>query len=233
MLFLDYEPRILIELGHLRELACRVQVKFASGASAEELLQDVEVLQVMFQRIVPMLPGGVSVANLRRHLDFLEYYLNRNQPESCREDIADICRVDIPKVDQALRVAVVEVQQYDSEFADKIGPLLRDQHFDSAVRKAFVMLKERLVRLFGVSSSFDGTELVNAIFGSKGQLMGKIPDAERQAMRDLLAGLYGVFRNHYSHQDVVPRWSEVASVLGMINWVLQRLEGFPTIAATV
>lgn len=125
------------------------------------------------------------------------------------------------------------MQRYDSEFVDKIGPLLRDQHFDSAVRKAFVMLKERLVRLFGVPSSLDGTDLVNLTFGSKGPLVGMIPDAERLAMRELLAGLYGVFRNRYSHQDVVAEWSEVAPVLGMINWVLQRLETYSTIEATV
>jgi hypothetical protein len=94
------------------------------------------------------------------------------------------------------------------------------------------MLKERLVRQFGVSSSFDGSDLVNAVFGARGPLVGKIPNSERQAMRDLLAGLYGIFRNCYGNQDVVPPWSEIASVIGMINWVLQRLERYSTLEST-
>ena len=58
-----------------------------------------------------------------------------------------------------------------------------------------------------------------------------LPQSERQAFRDLLAGLYGVFRNTYGHQDQEAPWHEADAVLSMINTVLKRLEDLATRSA--
>lgn len=71
MLFYEYEPRTLVELVHLRDLASRVRRKFDAGVSVEELLLDVELMQNMLRALKPLLPGDVSVATLDRHLHFL------------------------------------------------------------------------------------------------------------------------------------------------------------------
>lgn len=166
-----------------------------------------------------LLPAGVSSENLRRHLHFLTYYLERGEPQHCRRDIDQICQVDVPKLEKTL-----QTQHYDVEFATKLAPLLTAGHWDSAVRKGCVLLKERLVQVFDLASEKDGADLVNAAF-KQGPLAGKILEAERQAMRDLLAGLYGTFRNRYSHADIDPAWFEAAAVLGMINWALRAIDG--------
>ena len=51
-------------------------------------------------------------------------------------------------------------------------------------------------------------------------------------MRDLLVGLFGVFRNRYSHRDVEPAWSEPAAVLGMVNWALRSVDDYVSETST-
>jgi hypothetical protein len=169
----------------------------------------------------------VSTFDLARHLHFLRYYLEQNQIEKCRQDIKNICRLDVPKLEQAVRAEVGSEDQHDPEFIEKIGPLLRDQHLDSAIRRAFVILKERLVKRFELNQNLDGSELVNAVFGKTGVLAGRIPEWEQRGMRDLLNGLYGMFRNPYGHRDIDPGWFEAAAVLGLIDWVLKKIDTLP------
>ena len=227
MLFRAFEPRALTELARVRELAARVRERFDAGAEPAEILRDVELLEAAHQALEEVLPAGVDRGNLARHIHFLGYYLKLNQPENCRDDIGTICRVDLPRLERAIQDHAGDDDQHDAEFVERIGPLLRDQHLDSAVRRAFVLLKERLVRKFGLAPELDGANLVNAVFGDRGVLAGQIPDPERQAMRDLLAGLYGVFRNHYGHRDVEPGWFDAASVLGMIDLTLRTIDRYP------
>jgi hypothetical protein len=109
---------------------------------------------------------------------------------------------------------------------DKITDLLIHLEYDSAIRKAFVILKSRLASRFNAPNNLDGTDLVNHIFGKSGSLSQHIKDNERQAMRDLLSGLYGVFRNRYGHEDIEPSWHETDAILSMINYVLKDIERF-------
>jgi len=44
-----------------------------------------------------------------------------------------------------------------------------------------------------------------------------------EASRNLLAGLYHVFRNTLDHHNVDIPWHEVEAVIGMVNWALLRL----------
>lgn len=225
-LFHEYEPKALGELSRLQNLAHRVREKFDAGAAPSDLLLDVRILGAAYQSLEQALPVGISSGSLARHLHFLEYYLERSRPEDCRDDINDVCRVDLPKLEKAIRARSADQQHYDAELAEKVGRLLEERHLDSAIRKAFVILKERLVHSFVLAPDLDGADLVNAIFGSKGCLAGRIPEPERHAMRDLLAGLYGIFRNRYGHRDVEPAWFEVAAVLGMVNWALRIVDEY-------
>lgn len=174
------------------------------------------------------MPTGVSRGNLPCHVRFLRHYLKQNQPQHCRSDIIDICQVNLVRLEKAIQDHAGDDDQHDAEFIEKIRPLLRNEQLDSAIRKAFVMLKERLVTKFDLSPTLEGEELANAVFGTKGALAGQIPEADRQAMRNLLAGLYGAFRNHYGHRDVEPAWFDAASVLGMIDWALRTIDEYPS-----
>ncbi len=227
-----YELKVQERFDRVTELAENIREKFDTDASADDLLRDVSVLQEACESLTKLLPRGVGARSLLgRHLHFLNYWLELNQKQNCESDICDICQRDLPALKKAFYEWSAGPQHYDAEFSEKIVPLLENHHLDSAVRKAFVLLKERLVRAFGAHPELDGPELVNAVFGQKGTLAGKIPDPDREAMRDLLAGLYRSFRNRYSHNDVAPEWYEVEAVLSMMNWALRTLDRYRSITS--
>jgi hypothetical protein len=89
-----------------------------------------------------------------------------------------------------------------------------------------VLLKERLVAAFQASPDLDGSRLVNELFGAKGRLAGKMPDADREAMRNLLDGLYGVVRNPLAHSNENIEWYEAEAILSMVNWALRWIEQY-------
>lgn len=96
------------------------------------------------------------------------------------------------------------------------------------LREAFIILKSRLVDKFDVSDSFDGEQLVNKIFGKSTGILASqaLDDAaikDMAAMRDLLAGLFKVFRHKYAHNDVEVPWYEAEAVLSMITFALKRI----------
>lgn len=112
----------------------------------------------------------------------------------------------------------------DDEFGKKVGALLKGNHLNAAVREAFVLLKERMVRTYGLDSNLDGKVLVNKVFGKDGVKTGPMPDDQRESLRNLLDGLYGVFRNKYIHNDVAAERYEVAAILLSVNWALKEID---------
>lgn len=117
--------------------------------------------------------------------------------------------------------------------------LLVRQQLDSAVRKAFAILKGRLVNVVCVLGGdrvemdrMDGNDLVGRIFAGNGLVVtsGRMTRGDSQALMSLLQGLYGMFRNVVDHNDVVVPWHEAEAVISMINWVLIKLR---TITSTV
>lgn len=115
----------------------------------------------------------------------------------------------------------------DSEIAEKCEKLA-EIDLASALRKAFLILKSRLVQHYGVSDTLDGEDLVNKIFGKDGVLTAKATNKKEQeellALRSVLSGLYGLFRNKYSHVDVEAPWTDAQTVLTVINFALARLQ---------
>lgn len=99
----------------------------------------------------------------------------------------------------------------------------------SALLKAFLVLKSRLVATFGVSESLDGEKLVNRVFGGNGILHAAAQHEEERnkvlAMRDLLSSLYRLFRNQYAHTQIEVPVLEAEAVLTMIDFVLKQLDG--------
>jgi hypothetical protein len=112
---------------------------------------------------------------------------------------------------------------FDPELEDKTRGLIESREWDSAIRKAFVVLTARLAARYGVPGGVDGLRLVNEIFAA-GSKKSELKDSDRQAMRDLLAGLYGVFRNKYGHEDHSGEWHEVEAIMTMVNSLLLELD---------
>ena len=222
---LIYEYKIRDEFERVKSYATRLRQAFEADRPSDDLLADAQNLAVLFENLRSMLPEGLrDVSNFSRHIGWMQGNLRRNAAKSSRSDIDYICSYDIPTLEKAFIHWCASADHYDRELAEKIGDLIARQEFDSAVRKAFVLLKAWLVVKFSLPDNLDGVNLVNRIFGNNGHSSLVLDPNERQAVRDLLAGLYGVFRNKCAHSDKPLPWYEADAALTMINFALKELE---------
>ncbi|MCT8270264.1 TIGR02391 family protein [Xanthomonas translucens] len=166
--------------------------------------------------------------NLGRHLTFLKYYLDRNDKEACKGDIKDVVFWDLPTALRNLADSTDEYQHYDQRLRDGIVPLIKGQHYDSAMRKIFVLLTDRLRRAFGVAEEIDGDELINLVFGKGGRIPVVLDESKKQAMRNLISGFYGVYRNRIAHNDLEPGLSQTKAILEMANTIILDVEAIAT-----
>ena len=189
-----YEYRVRDEFTRLREYAQNIRAKFERKTDPSDLLLDARNLKALYTHLDSMLPEEVQGrSNLRRHISFMEHWLVKDSRHGCQGDITDICERDIPELENAFQSWCKNPDHYDSELAVAIADLVAPHQLDSAIRKSFVVLKERLCIRFQASQDLDGPELVNTIFGKKSNVVKNLAEHERQAMRDLLCGMYGVF----------------------------------------
>jgi len=221
---LIYENRVRTEFLRFREYLSNVRKKFHKKKSRpDDLLLDVISIRAHYERLNEMLPDSVkNKCSAGRHISFMEIWLKKNNREACIGDIDDLCERDIAELEDMFNAWCKNPEHYDSELVEAIAELLAHRQLDSAIRKAFVVLKERLCKISGVSRELDGIDLVNKIFG-KNSNIGNLGEAERQSMRDLLAGLYGVFRNRFAHRHEEPSWAETDAIISMLNHILQEL----------
>lgn len=222
-----YEARVSEELQRVHDYALGLREKWQAGASVADLARDRDSLAALCDHTLPRLPEELARAtNLRRHLGWMERNLSLDKPSSSESDINDICDQDLPILMTDFKRWCVEAGHYDVELRARVEELLATRQYDSAIRRAFIVLKARLVTVFGVEQSSDGAELVNQLFGKTSEATAFLSNGERQAMRDLLSGLYGLFRNPYTHHEVDAPFHDIDAVLAMINAMLKRLDSY-------
>jgi len=169
--------------------------------------------------------------SLGRHLNFLSYYLKRNDKENCTADIKDILFYDLPATLRSLIAGATEEQYLDEKLRDAVYPLLDGGHYDSAIRKTFVVLTDRLRRAFGIKEELDGEELINSVFGKGGKMPVTLSESKKQALRNLISGFYGVYRNRYAHNDSEAEFVDARSIIEMANQILCEIEAVANASA--
>jgi len=227
-----YEYRIRDEFKRIADYAENVRKKFAAEATAEDLFGEAENLAALWDNLKSMLPKEIrSKSGIERHIGWMKIRLRDGSPQKCYADIEDICNCDIPALETGFREWCKSKAHYDFELAENTTELIVRHELDSAVRKAFVILTARLCSTFEVSDNVDGPALVNQVFGKKaGRLAAVLEEYGCQSTRDLLAGMYGVFRNKYAHRDEETEWFEAEAVLTMINFALKDIDRIASLA---
>jgi Protein of unknown function (Hypoth_ymh) len=228
---LCYEELLRAEFRAVSDFAELLRRQFDQNFPADVLSTNAKDLRDRVLALGKMLPSEVGKSvHLHRHLEWMERRLSIQRPDHCRSDIDDICQRDIPELLDSVFTWWQSAWKHDAELMANVRDLLHDREFDSAVRKAFVILKNRIIKKFDLSSSLDGQDLANAVFGTKGVLPLAVPSGEREAMRYLLTGLYGVFRNKYMHEHIEGSWHEAEAVVSMVNVLLLRIDDYPSAA---
>lgn len=196
---------------------------FESEASISQLQSTREYLLAACESLAEACPIGYQGTYLGRHLAFLKHYLDKAEPQKCHNDIVNICEKDLPQYHERVVDWFLSSANYDPDLKAGVTPLLMSSQWDSAIRKAFTLLKTRLTSTYGLPTSIDGEDLVNKLYGSSGLTSDKLDPNLRAPVRNLIAGLYGVFRNKYAHNHMTADVADVEAVLSMINWVLVDL----------
>jgi hypothetical protein len=194
-------------------------------AEPSELLRIQESLAEEAQRFLNV--SGLDwsqCGNLGRHLTFLTRYLKKNDKASCAQDIRDVLFFDLPTGLRNLIARTSDDGHFDQRLKDGVLPLVQGGHYDSAIRKVFVILTDRLRRAFGVREEIDGEDLVNLVFGKGGKIPVALDDNKKQAFRNLIAGFYGVYRNSVAHNDIEPDLPQTRAILEMANTIIQDVE---------
>lgn len=221
---LIYEYQIRQEFNKVKEYAQNMRQKFES-AKPDELLLEYDNLKTLSDNLQNALPEEIrNKGNLNRHLAWMKKYLEEGKTSACTGDINDICEYDLPELEKAFVDWVGNIKNIDPVLAKRVSKLLMIGENASVIRMAFVVLTERLRSKFSLPSDIDGLELVNIIFGSKSTLVPMLTPDKQRATRDLLAGLYGYFRNNYGHNDAEPDWSETDAVLSMVNYFIKWID---------
>jgi Protein of unknown function (Hypoth_ymh) len=225
---LIYVDEIQREIDDILVYAGLIREKFDAGRDAKELLLDAKALDVRIQNLYAMLPEGRMIGNALRHTHFMIYYLDRDEAQNSAGDIVDICDHDLPAVSREIREWSSKLAWVDADLRRDILPLIRFCQFDSAIRKAFVVLKTRLCRKFGLDEKTDGEDLVNAIFGPRSPHLCHLSPGEKVAYRNLFAGMFGLLRNRFAHNDMQPDLSDLDTALANVNTCLRIVGDFRT-----
>ena len=99
-----------------------------------------------------LLPEDVrNAGSIGRHLAWMIDWLKKDNSSSCRQDIVDICERDLDDLEKAFVEWYRRPGHYDKELIDKVGDLVARREFDSAIRKGFVILRERLAKKYGIT----------------------------------------------------------------------------------
>lgn len=129
-------------------------------------------------------------------------------------------------------ISLAEVQHFDSELWDRCRFSLstggdNPKAWDKAVRTALVVLEERLRKLGkteAVNPDATGENIVNMVFGKNSILNGKLSDKQREAYRNLYAGMMGIFRNSYAHRLIDPSPEVGGAIIAFIDLLLKMLD---------
>ena len=189
-----------------------------------------------YENLIAVLPKEVSSKvqegdqGLLRHLNFIDLWLGKRQPEWCTSDPVNIITTDIPLVLEWFEEWYNQRSTEHDDLNYRLTPLISSGQVNSAVREAWAIFKTRTVARFNLSADLDGHRLADALFGSNGATKAILSDKERRGYLELCKGLYSLFRNDLTHNDLPSNPEESDAVLGLINSILTRLDSVTSVA---
>lgn len=162
-------------------------------------------------------------SSLERHLMFSRYYLEKRQPQNCLGDAKDIIIQDLPHVLKLFDEWYLSHSHVDQKFMERLRVEI-DRGSENAIREAWPIFKDRMVAAFDIPDSLDGEQLINRLFGQKGEAAALFDDSEREGYLHLLKGLWAFSRNQIVHNDTPPNPAGADAVITLLGTVLARIE---------
>ena len=95
----------------------------------------------------------------------------------------------------------------------------------SVVQQIFILFEELLRARIGAGPDQFGEGLINAAFGDRGQLSYGDTPAERVGARNLLSGMYGLFRNPRMHRTVQDDEETFFAIVSLVDLAIRIVDG--------
>lgn len=218
-----YVEEMLAQIEKLDAFCERLQKRMQVDPVPSGLEIEADELISRIKEVEQDLPADLTMGDWGRKAHFIKYYLAQREPGNCENDLEVFRERNIPAAKEALRSWGGSLAYFDEELRDAVKGLVRTKEFSSAIIRAFVVLTERLRAKYRLKPGTDGPELVNQIYGTKSTLAAGMDSAERQSMRDYLAGAYGLLRNKYAHGSPPLDLAELEAALATVNLALKML----------
>ena len=199
---LVFEHIIQDQLDQLAVQAARlskeVHRKRKRPSEIESLLSAIEG---MFSKLVKLIPPIKTdrVEAVRRHIWFVRKGLKENQVAWIEGNADDLKQFDIPTFRLQIGAYFKEFAFLPPELRDEVAPLLENGEHDSAMRKAFLVIKQKAITKYHMSAQLDGEDMVNFLFSESGKLRVHEDEKKRKAFRDFVSGFFRFFRNEFMH----------------------------------
>jgi len=222
MIILEYK---IEELFNLLDRTGRSLLKRLNDEELdyEEIDLKLHLLEMSFSQLERLLSHVKTdrFQAFHRHVGFI-----RKDAEKFGEgNLKDILNVDLPTIKKLYYEEMKKFPFLDPILREACEELLVTCQFDSAIRKAFIVFKERAVDKFDLSSDLDGEKLINTLFSPKdGLIVISEEESKRIAFRNYCSGLYGYFRNDFAHNLVENPEYATDAVIASINMLLRVLE---------
>lgn len=218
-------------IGDVYELIRRVQLK----VSPEEVHLRVEAARQTLDELGETIGAGASGAfgTLGRHLYFLDYWYQRDKPESYASDLVDMTERDLPGV--AAAVSVWARGGLSEGLAHAIDTSWNSRHYAGAVRDAFIHLESVMREVGGVDPSrgLSGERLIEELLGPNSSSplslppdgpFGALTGGERAGAYHLLRGAFLLVRNATAHRPLEYTRQDAESLVHLVNLCLSVVQ---------
>lgn len=224
MLILEYKiAELFIELEKLAQSLKKTLE--SDKIDYDEAILKLDLLNNKFSELERLLPklNTDRIDAFHRHISFIRrYILNQNLSQG---NLEDIIQSDIPGIKDAYYVHLKTFPYLDSVLKEECESLLANAEYDSAIRKAFLIMKDRAVSKYNAPVNLDGEALVNYLFApDSGKIVVDQDRTKQVAFRNFCAGFFSFFRNTYAHNLVDNPEFAAESVLATINMILKIMD---------
>ena len=162
---------------------------------------------------------------LGRHLGFLGRNLDQGKVhQNLASDPVDIAIQDIPKVMECFDSWYYRQSPAGSEMSEKLNRHISDGDLNTALREAWPIFKTRMVAKFGIDKSLDGHKLAEQLFGPGDVTAEIFSEDVRRGYLNLFKGLYTLYRNEITHNDIQFSTAEVEATLALISFALVKID---------
>ncbi len=191
----------------------------------EEVELKTSLMKTTFDQLSKLLDGIKSdrVRAFYRHISFI-----LKDPKANGEaNLRDVLDYDLPEIRRLYLEKLKGFPYLDTQLKEECENLLLNCEYDSVIRKAFVVFKDRAVKKFNLPSNLDGEVLVNRLFSpDKGLIQVSDEKDKREAFRNFCVGLFQYFRNAYAHNLIDNPEYVVETVISSINMILKTMDTY-------